>query len=413
VSDRAFATWIGAAVLGGALLRVLYALVVGDAPLLGDGLEFHQQANLLADGLGYSLPGGPAGALRPTADKPPLYPALEALVSLAGGRSPAWHHSVAIACGTATVGVTGLLGRRLSGARAGVLAALLAAAYPLLIAADGSLRSESLYALLVTLALLLALRLRERPTATRGAALGATVALAALTRGEGVALLALAPLALPWRGARREALRPALALVAAFAVVLAPWFARCWVRFDRPVLISTNVGGLVAGANCAPAYRGHLMGGWAFDCLPPPRFANEAREAARQRDVGLRYAREHSGRLPAVLVARVGRSFELFRPREQARDAAFFEGRNLRVEQAGVLVFYATALLALAGLVALRRRRGPWAIAALPVGVVVLVSLTAYGYTRFRVGAEPALVALAACGAMELATRARHHRRPA
>lgn len=414
MTPRTFRVWLLVAVAAGAALRAVYALaLVGDDPLLGDGLQFHVLANGLADGLGYAQPAGQAGGdARPTADKPPLYPTLEALVSLLGGRSAAWHHTVGIVCGAGTVAATGLLARRLGGAHVGVAAAALAAGYPLLIAADGSLRSESPYALLVTLALLAALRLRDHPTAARGAALGAVVGLAALTRGEGVALLGLVVLALPWRGARRRALGPALVCVAAFALVLAPWVVRCWVRFDRPVLISTNVGGLLAGANCDQTYGGRLIGGWTFDCLPPPRYANEAREAARQRDVGLRYAREHSGRLPRVLTARVGRSFELFTPREQARDAAFFEGRNLRVEQAGVVVFYATALLAAVGLAALRRRGEPWLIPLAPLGVVVLISVTAYGYTRFRAGAEPALVALAACGAQAL-VHAWRSRRPA
>ena len=153
--------------LGGLVLRVIYAyVIVRSKSLNGDALEFQLQANLLADGHGYIQPftWQLAHIARPTADKPPVYPSLEALISLFGGRSWGWHDLVDILAGTATIVVTGLLGRRVGGERLGLIAAGLAAVYPLLIAADGSLRSESVFALLVTLALLQALRLRETPS---------------------------------------------------------------------------------------------------------------------------------------------------------------------------------------------------------------------------------------------------------
>ena len=385
----------------GLAARLAYALLlVKSMPLLGDALEFHLQANLLADGKGYIQPFlyEATGTARASADKPPLYPFLEAGVSLLGGRTWAWHQLVGCLAGTGTVAVVGLVGRRAAGPRAGLIAAGLAAAYPLLVAADGSLRSESVYALCIALVLLAALAYREAPSARGAALLGVAVAAAALTRGEALVLLVL--LALPLCGPRRAAVA-ALACV----VVLAPWLARCWIVFDRPVLISTNVGGLLAGANCDTTYHGALIGQWDFGCIPPPVHANEALEAERLRDRGLSYARHHVGRLPVVVAARLGRSFELFRPREQARQEAFFEGRNLRVEQAGVACYYALVLLAAYGVVVLRRRDGPWRILLAPVALVVFVTVISYGFTRLRVAAEPALVVLAAVALDAVAAR--------
>ena len=385
----------------GLAARLAYALLlVKSKPLLGDALEFHLQANLLADGKGYIQPFlyEATGTARASADKPPLYPFLQAGVSLLGGRTWAWHQLVGCLAGTGTVAVVGLVGRRAAGPRAGLIAAGLAAAYPLLVAADGSLRSESVYALCIALVLLAALAYREAPSARGAALLGVAVAAAALTRGEALVLLVL--LALPLCGPRRAAVA-ALACV----VVLAPWLARCWIVFDRPVLISTNVGGLLAGANCDATYHGALIGQWDFGCIPPPVHANEALEAERLRDRGLSYARHHVGRLPVVVAARLGRSFELFRPREQARQEAFFEGRNLRVEQAGVACYYALVLLAAYGVVVLRRRDGPWRILMAPVALVVFVTVISYGFTRLRVAAEPALVVLAAVALDAVAAR--------
>ena len=194
--------------LGGLALRLVYAYaIVKSRPLLGDALEFQQQANLLASGHGLIEPQVwlTQHIARPSADKPPVYPLLEAVISLGGGRTWAWHDIIDIVAGTAAVWVTGLLGYRVGrggvrGARLGLIAAGIAAVYPLLIAADGSLRSESVFALFVTLSLLCALRLREDPSMRRAVALGFVIALAALTRSEGLLLIVLLPFGLAgWR----------------------------------------------------------------------------------------------------------------------------------------------------------------------------------------------------------------------
>jgi rhodanese-related sulfurtransferase len=62
------------------------------------------------------------------------------------------------------------------------------------------------------------------------------------------------------------------------------------------------------------------------------------------------------------------------------------------------------------GAVVLRRRGGPWAVLAAPVALVALTTLISYGFTRFRVAAEPGLVVLAAVGIAALAERVRQRR---
>jgi 4-amino-4-deoxy-L-arabinose transferase-like glycosyltransferase len=401
---------LGAIALLGLVLRLLYAYaLVKSRPLLGDALEFQQQANLLASGHGLIEPQiwFAQHIARPSADKPPLYPFLEAAISVLGGRTWAWHHIVDVVAGTATIWVTGLVGRRVGGRRGervGLIAAGVVAVYPLLIAADGSLRSESVFALMVTLSLLCALRLREAPSTGRAITLGAVIGLAALTRSEALLLVVLLPFAIA--GWRRG-----LISVAACVLVLSPWLIRDEIAFKQPVLISTNVGGLLAGANCAQTYHGPLLGQWDLSCLPAATHANEAAESDHLRDVGLRYAQHHASRLPAVIIARVGRSFELFNPQQQWAMEAFFEGRNEKVEEAGVFVYYIVALLAIAGAVLLRRRRGPYGILLSPLVLVLFVSVTGYGFTRFRVGAEPALIVLAAVAIDQLVERLLARRR--
>ena len=86
--------------------------------------------------------------------------------------------------GALVIVVVGLLGRRVGGPRVGLIAAALTALYPHLLAADVSLMSESLYALVVGIVLLLAYRLMDRPTLAAGAALGGLYALLRKKKGR-------------------------------------------------------------------------------------------------------------------------------------------------------------------------------------------------------------------------------------
>src|SRR5207244_8269490 len=98
----------------------------------------------------------------------------------------------------------GLIARRLGGPRAGLIAAGIAAVYPVLVAADGAMMSETLYGLLIAAALLTALRLLDRqPGPPLAAALGALIGLATLTRAEALLLLPL----LAWPVAARAQAR--------------------------------------------------------------------------------------------------------------------------------------------------------------------------------------------------------------
>src|SRR4051812_43785128 len=266
---RPFATRLAAVAGVGLAVRLVYSLaVMGDRTPAGDGRELHLLANVLAQTGRYLQPFQylyPHHTV-PTTEKPPLYPAVLAVPSWVGLDSYAAHRVLSCLLGAAAVVLIGMLGRRVGGPRIGPVAAALAALYPALWMLDSSLRSESLYLPLVALVLLLAYRLVDAPTWRRAAALGLAIGLAALTRGEaallvlllGVPLLALVP-----RGGR---VRVATALVAGFLVVVGPWLVRNWITFDRPTAISTNEGGLLAGANCRAAYYGPLIGTWA--CLP-------------------------------------------------------------------------------------------------------------------------------------------------
>jgi 4-amino-4-deoxy-L-arabinose transferase-like glycosyltransferase len=382
----------------GAAARVLYVVfVAGDDPFVGDAVEIHGIANAVADGRGYItpivLPGHDPVA---TAHKPPLQPLVLALFSLVGADSPTAHQIATALIGSLTVVAVGFLAHRLAGPRAALMGAAITAFYPFFLATDSSLRTETLYTLLVTLALLSAYRARERPSVRRFAELGTVIALAALARTEGLLLLFLLALPIAWRAGPR-ARWPRLAVAAAACVlVLSPWLIRCWIAFDQPVLISTNSGDLIAGANCGETYAGPLLGGWSFGCLPAPRPGeNEAKGSARLRRQGLDYARDHVERLPVVFAARVLRPWGLFRPGEQIAQRVTGEGQRRSVDWLGLACLWAFVPFAVAGAVVLRRRGQPLFILLAPFVLIVLVSATAYGVLRFRTPADPVIIVLA------------------
>jgi hypothetical protein len=402
---RSFPSRLAAIALAGLAVRVLYTVLVGrHSPGVGDYFFYQGAANELADGRGYIDPFlSTAGHPYSTALHPPAWPFLLAIGSKFGATSFLAHRLVGCLAGAVVVAELGLLGRRVGGDRVGLVAAGIAAAYPTLIAADGSLMSETLYGAFVAAALLLAYRLLDRPSTWTAAALGAAIGLSALTRGEGLLFLPLLALPVAWRGGPGRAFR-LTAAVAGAAIVIAPWTARNWITFDRPVLLSTNDSTVLAGANCSRTYHGSDLGFWRLDCVSERRPGlNEAEQAAIWRREGRDYARDHAGRLAAVVApVRVLRTWDLWQPRRQTRLA---EGRSVRVTQAGTAVFYVLAALAVYGLVLLRRRGATLLVLLCPIVVVTLSSAASFGLPRFRQAAELALVVLAAVAVDALAAR--------
>jgi 4-amino-4-deoxy-L-arabinose transferase-like glycosyltransferase len=373
---------------------------------IGDFFYYHRSANALAEGRGFidpflSTPGDPY----PSALHPPLWPFLLAGASKLGATSFLAHRLVGAIPGTLTVVLIGLLGRRVAGERAGLLAAATAAAYPTLVAADGSLMSETLYGTFVAASLVLAYRLLDRPSVSAAAALGAAIGLAALTRGEAVLFLVLLALPVAWRGGRPgRPMRLAATLVAA-GLVIAPWTVRNWIQFDRLILISTNDATVVAGANCALVYSGPDIGTWDIGCISPVRRElDEAEQTSIWRREGRRYAREHLDRLAIVVPVRVLRTWGLYQPRRQANLA---EGGAQWVKYLATAAYYALLVLAVIGVVLLRRRRAPLIVLLSPAIVVTLSSAASFGLPRFRQAAEIAIVTLAAVAIDELLARRR------
>jgi 4-amino-4-deoxy-L-arabinose transferase-like glycosyltransferase len=392
-----FARRLAVVAAGGFALRAVFALAVAPDSLnhRGDPRFFHLAANLLADGQGYiaPLPFIDHGTVIASTEHPPLWSAVLAVFSAVGARSYEAHELVACAVGAATIVCAGLLGRRLGGPRAGLLAAGAAAIYPVFVAMDGSLMSEPPYALAVAACLVLAFRMVELPSVRRGALLGLAIGLAVLVRGEALGLLVVLLVPVLLQVPRGRRLVYAGAVVGVAVLVIAPWSVRNSVTMDKTLLVSTEDGPVIAGANCSYTYHGRDTGYWRSDCLPPGRDRNAAFRSDRLRRAGMSYASDHAGRLPAVIGVRLLRTFGVWQPR---RHVFFAEGRVLPGRAFAMVAVWIVVALGLVGAWSLRRRPGPLAILLAPVVLAIATTVIAFGYPRFRYAADVSLIVMAA-----------------
>ena len=398
---RGFALRLAGLAAAGIALRALYLFTVGrHVTGVGDWHFYHWQANLIADGRGFIEPYKFRfdHHVSPSAGHPPLYPLALSGVSLLGATSELAHRSLGLVLGAGTIVLVGLLGRRAGGDRLGLVAAGLCAVYPLMVAVDGALMSETLYGPLIAVALLAAWRLLDHPGPWIALGTGAAIALAALTRSEALLLVPLLAWPAAWRGGSGWPLRAALATVGC-VLVLAPWTVRNADRFGAFVAISTNDATVVAGANCPLTYGGVDLGGWNIECISERREDNEAEQAAIWRREARDYARDHVGRLPIVAAVRFLRVWDLWQPRRQVM---FAEGRQRRVEQAGVAVYVVFLVLGAVGAVALHRRGVPLLVLLAPAVAVSVSAVLGYGVPRLRHAFEIPLLVLAAAGILAL-----------
>ena len=380
----------------------------------GDPLYYHTQANTIARGLGFIEPLNwlEYGRRIPTAVHGPGYPLYLSVFSVFGADSWFDHKMASILAGSASVLVAILVTRRLAGRSAGLLAGVAAALYPNLWLIDGVMFPEGLFVLLCGTATLFALRWQETHRRSDAVVVGLSIGFAALTRGEGVFLLGL--MCLPIVAlARSVAVRRRIAsfgwMLLGAAVFLVPWTVRNLVAFDTFVPLSTNGNELHVYSNCDDTYSGEYLGYWRFSCQQEIRdpdgdgvvdfepAGDEAEKAKYWQKVGFDHAKEHIDEVPKVVLARMGRQWEVFRPL-QNQELAASEGRNLAWSRRGLAGYYTLVGLSFVGVRRLWGRRASLVPLLSHFVAVTVTAAYAYGTVRFRAPAELMLCVLAAVG---------------
>ena len=219
--------WFRPALIGvvaiGTVTRIAFAISVMSRGLTADANFFHVSAAYIARGKGYDTLAG-----SPTANHPPVFSVMLAVFDLLHLQSVGTQRIVVAIVASIGVILMGLLGRKLAGAKVGIVAAAIAAVDPLWFQPSGILMSESIYLVVIPGVLLMALLCVERPTIWRFGSLGLVIAVAALVRSEAVDLIVLlgVPVILTAAGDWRRRAQTGLALAVGFLLVLTPWLIR-------------------------------------------------------------------------------------------------------------------------------------------------------------------------------------------
>jgi len=353
----------------------------------------------------------------------PLFAA--AIYNLIGAESPVAARLGLAVAGTIGVLVVYLIARRLGGARAGVVAAAVAAVYPATLYYTGLLAGEPLAMLTVPAAVLAFLWARDPGRspwawAVPGALLGVT----ALLRPEYVALTALLALLAAAVTVRRSGVWRAAAagglLASSFAVVVAPWAVHASGELGRFVPVSTGggkalfIGTYLPGDGLHDGVKQHLLhrirGG---DPIPLDRLRRIPMNPLLDR-VADRYPD-----LPRdEALGRIGRDnlvhWATGEPRAFAQMLAgkianMWHGAGAPSDRLpGALLHSAVLALGLAGLVllTLRRRWEVLPIVALVCGISAIGALLLAG-TRRNMPIMPLVIALAGVSAVVAAEWAR------
>lgn len=399
--DRTFRTRLAVIVAAGAIWRIVRLVVVkwDQQLLLNDSLYYSAQATQLTRGQWFRE----IFVDHPGAEHGPLTSLVLAPFSWMDDPVP-WQRLGTVLIGIAVVGLVGVLGRRVGGPTVGLVAAALAAATPNLWMNDGLVMSESLATALTVAALWVLLVVREELGGAgsglggHAVVFGVVVGLATLTRSE---LALFVPLAWVVLGrspaARRPIVRLGALMTVAAVLTVAPWTVFNVLRFERPVLLTTNDGTTLLGAYCDETFDGPHLAGWFIGCvIEHPTWDPDLEpslRSARQRDAAFEYVRGRLGDVPPLAARRVARTFDLTAIDDLiAQDVG--EERERWAVQAGIAAFWLLLPLAVVGAARVDRARRD--VLALPVVTTVAVSALFYGAHRFRTPMEPVVVVLAA-----------------
>jgi 4-amino-4-deoxy-L-arabinose transferase-like glycosyltransferase len=405
-SSRRWLLWLVLVALAGTVIPVIWILRSKHPYGINDAWYFYYQARFIANGGGWFI--SPFARLDnhltlPGASHPPLWTLMLVVANAIDLKSYLSELLWACAVGTAAVVMTGLAAREIAGRRAGLIAAGIAAVYPNYWINYGLGLGETLLLFLIASVILVSIKFWRRPSLPKAAGLGLLSGLAALTRAEQILLVVLvvSPLALlvPKVPRTRRLVYAGVGIATAL-VTIAPWVGFNMARFSHATYLSTDSGGTIATANCAPTYSGPFLGYVDQQCIARVKLVtgDESAADAQLRHLGLHYARTHLSRLPVVLAARVGRELGLFEPTQQLRFERFVNGRPYPAAVIGLVMYYGTIVLGAFGAIALRRRR----VTLIPflglLGGVILTSMATFGETRYRVPFDVGLVVLSAVG---------------
>jgi 4-amino-4-deoxy-L-arabinose transferase-like glycosyltransferase len=373
-------------------LRGCVALSQPEAPI-ADPADYHQIGASLAEGHGYVTTGG-----KPTAWRPPGYPAFLSLIYRINGPSVLTATLVQSVVGALTVLMLMLFGLMVLNQIESVIAGVIATIYPVLVWLPRLLLSENL-SLLLTLITLWSVAMYIKSRRVWWLVLfGAVGGINTLVRGGNLALpiilgVGLLIVARRRRWADWKQLSAGLLLaVAAFAVVLTPWTIRNYRVFHAFVPVATQEGLTLYGSYWPPIRNGKLIWGNLPGTEDPNvatanHLEDEVAASKYLQHVTLERLREQPAYFFRVIPSKM---ISLLVPFDwEVLTHPVGNGRKLNW---GYLFI---ALPAVFGFVLLCRNPRPnqWLLWVIPI-LVLVQTMVFYGSPRFRLPVEPIAILL-------------------
>jgi|GEM_PF-751186 len=409
--------WIaGALLLLAVAVRVFYVLHTQNYIPRQDAHSYDYLAKQLARGKGWGYPN--------SAYRPPGFPGFLAAIYLVIGIPNGDYTAARIVLAlfaTGTVALIGLMAWQLAGRGPALIALLIGAVYLPLVMVGVSLMSESLFVLLVLAATNCALRarvgVRRYPWIV---AAGVLSGLAALTRGNGIVLWIALGL-IVWTARPRLAWRSLaapLALLLVTALTIAPWTIRNAYAQHAFIPVTDELGNTLKGTyNDLSAKQRFVWWGHGYSTYNSITHNKKLTESERdQREVSavLHYIGKHPLYPVEATFWNTLRLLDL-QGRRISRMTAYTDTfATASVADAGVVIFWVVAALAIGGAFTLAARRMPRSIWAVPFILWLSTAPIVAGTPRHRAAMDPFVILLAACAVQALvaAARARARRTP-
>jgi hypothetical protein len=419
-----------AAMIVGLGARWLYVYATADFRLLHDNLGYLLRGQYLAAHHAL-MPIVAHHRSYPDAYWPPFFPMVLAVlikvhslaVALWFGRHFRLVIWLRLAMGTInalSIAGLSLIAFRLWGRRTALVTTWIGALYLPWIDVGASLYSESLLIPLVIATCVATLEYRRTGRRILLVSAGLLAGLATLTHGNGIVLVATVGAAV-WGGGRLRArpfacrsLRPILAVVAAFAVVIVPWTVRNAIELHAFVPVATSLGNTLAGTYNSRSARGSPPARWLspsrrveyraiFHRLPIPGPAEDAALQSR----ALRYIKDHPQYLLTVGVWNTANLFGFTYLNYSLADA-----RRERLPAWSVYAqnwaFWILGVLAIIGGFTRQAREAPRWLWAVPILLFLSVVWVGAGSSLYREPVDVFLILLAACACRAASLRTWH-----
>jgi 4-amino-4-deoxy-L-arabinose transferase-like glycosyltransferase len=332
------------------------------------------------------------------ASRAPGYPVFLAACHSIGLQRPQGIYLVQAIADSAMCVLLALLGRRLYGDAAGIVAGCIAAIYPFFVYFTGLLLAETLFTLGLVALMLFLFECRDALEKSTSRALlvsavaGALLGLLVLLRSSLLLFpLFLLPIWLARRGHRLGAMAAWGTMIAAMALVMLPWIVRNYGIFGRFIPTTLQVGESLYEANSPYADGGPAMDriDWVKERGGRPMGEYENNQFFR--NAALRYIREHPDRFCALAVEKFARFWNPLPNYGPYR-------RPLGVA-VNICAWAPIILLACVGILQRKQQIASLLLLLSPVAYFTLLHMVFVGSVRYRTPVMPFVILLAASGA--------------